>query len=252
MAAVHRESEDRGEERCPVFLDPDLRLEDLALRVYGAESALRAHAVPLRASDQTLRQVCQREQIPLDDVLASLRRIADEEASEIGLGALVRHILREHHDPERRELPRLKRLAAKVARKHGAAHPEALLLAELVSNLADELEAHLAREERVLFPYLLDLERAARGEAPLPRPPFGSLRHPLRIMSAEHAVEDELLDAVQEATNGYAAPPNGDETWRELVDALRALDADLTRHMHLEDGVLYPLALALEARLGVE
>lgn len=235
-----------------MFLDPDLRLEDLALRVYGAESALRAHAVPLRASDQTLRQVCQREQIPLDDVLASLRRIAEEEASEIGLGALIRHILREHHDPERHELPRLKRLAAKVARKHGAAHPEALLLAELVSNLADELEAHLAREERVLFPYLLDLERAARGEAPLPRPHFGSLRHPLRIMSAEHAVEDELLDAVQEATNGYAAPPNGDETWRQLVDALRALDADLTRHMHLEDGVLYPLALVLEARLGVE
>jgi regulator of cell morphogenesis and NO signaling len=234
-----------------VFLDPDLRLEELALRVCGAESALRAHSVPLRAADQTLREVCRREQIPLDDVLASLRHLADEE-SELGLGGLVRHILREHHDVERREIPRLKRLAAQVARKHGAAHPEASSLAELVGNLADELEAHLAREERVLFPYLLELERAARGEAPLPRPRFGSLRHPLRIMSAEHAVEDELLDELQEATQGYATPPTGDDAWRELVDGLRALDADLTRHMHLEDGVLYPLALALEGQLGVD
>lgn len=236
--------------RCRVFLDPDLRLQELALRVCGAEAAFHAHALPVTATD-TLREVCRRENIPLDDVLESLQRVAAEEPDLSGIGGLVRHILREHHDLERREMPRLRKLAGRVARRHGAVRPELLQLADLVANLSDELEAHLAREERVLFPYLLELERAARGEVPVPRPRFRSLRYPLQIMSAEHSVEDEMLEALLELTDGYALPPAGDDDWRGLVDGLRALDADLTRHMHLEDGVLYPLALALEARLGI-
>lgn len=232
-----------------MFLDPDLRLDELAFRVSGAKAAFRAHDVPTRESDLTLRDVCREENIPLDDVLGSLRSLADHD--ELGLGGLVRHILREHHDFERRELPRLKGLSAVVARRVGAAHPELVRLADLVANLADELEAHLLREERVLFPYLVDLERAARGEIEVPRPRFRSLRHPLRIMAAEHSVEDEMITTLRESTEGYACPDDADDTWRELLDGLRALDADLTRHMHLEDGVLYPLALALEERLGV-
>ncbi|MCB9602447.1 MAG: hemerythrin domain-containing protein [Sandaracinus sp.] len=234
-----------------MFLDPDLRLQELAFRVCGAEAALHAHAVPLHA-DQTLREVCRREKIPLEEVLQSLRRIAEGEPEAFGIGGLVRHILREHHDVERREVPRLKGLSAMVARRHGASQPALLQLADLVANLNDELEAHLAREERVLFPYLLELERAARGEAPVPRPRFRSLRHPLRIMSAEHAVEEEMLETLRELTEGYSYPPNADDAQRELIDGLRTFDADLTKHMHLEDGVLYPLALALEARLGID
>lgn len=235
-----------------MFLDPDLRLAELAIRVSGADAALSAHTVPTSERDQTLRELCRRENIPLDEVLDSLRRIAEESDAELGLEGLVRHILREHHDVERRELPRLKRLAATVALRHGATRPELHRLADLVANLGDELEAHLAREEKVLFPYLIELEHAACGLGAMPQPRFRSIRHPLRIMSAEHAVEDELLEALQELTDGYSVPPDADEAWRELVDGLRALDAELTRHMHLEDGVLYPLALALESQLGVE
>ena len=68
-------------------------------------------------------------------------------------------------------------------------------------------------------------------------------------MSAEHAVEDSLLESIRSLTGGYACPADADEPWRELIDGLRALDVDLTRHVLLEDGVLFPLALALEEEL---
>ncbi|MCB9628932.1 MAG: hemerythrin domain-containing protein [Sandaracinaceae bacterium] len=164
---------------------------------------------------------------------------------------LIALVLREHHDVERRELPRLVRLAEKVTRRHAGDHPELVQLAEHIQNLADELDSHLDREERVLFPYLLAVVAAARGEAPLPAPSFHSLRNPLRIMSAEHAVEDELLSAIRAIADDYGTPPDADEPWRNLLEGLATLDVDLTRHMMLEDSVLFPLALELEQRLGI-
>lgn len=232
-----------------MYLDPDLRLGELALRVSGVLETVRAHDLPV-AEHETLRQLCSREGVAIDGVMAALHRAAEEE-STTGLQGLVRYILRVHHDFERRELPRLRGLAVGAARRHGDGHPELHQVADLVGNLEDELEAHLAREERVLFPYLVELEKAARGDGPRPAPKFRTLRNPLKIMSAEHAVEESLLEALREATGSYGVPPDADEAWRELYDGLRLLDAELGQHMLLEDGVLFPLALALEVELGI-
>lgn len=165
---------------------------------------------------------------------------------------LIQEVLRTHHAVERRELPRLARLAEKVVRRHGGAHPELVQLAEHVQSLADELDSHLDREERVLFPYLMSLVNAARGGGAAASPGFGALRNPVRIMSAEHAVEDELMLAIRSIAADYATPPSADEPWKALLVGLAALDADLSRHMRLEDAVLFPLALELEQRAGIE
>lgn len=173
----------------------------------------------------------------LDDVAT---RVAD----------LIEHVLRTHHDVERHELPRLVRLAERVARRHGGAHADLIQLASHLRDLADELEAHLEREERVLFPYLMTLVSAARRGQAAPTPGFQTLRNPVRIMSAEHAVEDELMGAIRAVADDYATPPGADEAWRTLLEGLAALDVDLSQHIMLEDTVLIPLALELERRVG--
>ena len=111
-------------------------------------------------------------------------------------------------------------------------------------------EARAQREkERAERAEAARIEAAAKAGRVRPQAPFSSLRHPLQIMSAEHAVEDSLLESIRALTDGYACPTDADEPWRELIDGLRALDVDLTRHVLLEDGVLFPLALALEEEL---
>ena len=163
---------------------------------------------------------------------------------------LIDHVLRTHHDLERRELPRLVRLVEKVARRHGGTHTDLVQLAGHVQNLADELESHLDREERVLFPYLMTLVSAARRRVPAATPSFYTLRNPIRIMSAEHAVEDELMAAIRSVADDYATPSHADEAWKTLLEWLAALDAELAQHVLLEDTVLFPLALELEERVG--
>jgi regulator of cell morphogenesis and NO signaling len=41
-------------------------------------------------------------------------------------------------------------------------------------------------------------------------------------------------------TQGYAAPPEACGSWRALYGGLAAFEADLHRHVHLENNVLFP------------
>ena len=68
---------------------------------------------------------------------------------------LIDHILTTHHAWLKTELPRLSRLQQKVTAAHGAAHADSLLpLGETLEALRQELEAHMMKEEMVLFPMI--------------------------------------------------------------------------------------------------
>jgi len=58
------------------------------------------------------------------------------------------------------------------------------------------------------------------------------------------------LARMRDLTGGFRAPADGCESYRALMDGLAAVEADLHRHIHKENNVLFPRAAALEARLA--
>jgi regulator of cell morphogenesis and NO signaling len=50
---------------------------------------------------------------------------------------------------------------------------------------------------------------------------------------------------MRELTNGFTPPPEACNTYRALFAGLAELEEDLHRHIHLENSVLFPQALAL-------
>ena len=91
------------------------------------------------------------------------------------LGELVEHIVNNHHQYLRAELPRLAGLLAKLVRRHGQRRPELVACSERLSPLRTELEAHMQKEEQILFPMVRRLATAVR----LPEFHCGRLRNPL-------------------------------------------------------------------------
>jgi len=49
-------------------------------------------------------------------------------------------------------------------------------------------------------------------------------------------------------TGGFHPPPHACDTYRALYAGLQELERDLHQHIHLENNILFPRALALEAR----
>lgn len=145
------------------------------------------------------------------------------------LTELIAYIVVRHHRPLDEELPRLLALADKVARVHGGTTHEAVRA--LTHALIGDLIPHMAKEEQVLFPWI------ESGGGAQCAPPIQAMRH-------EHQDVAGFLRELTDVTGYYTAPPEACGSWRALWTGLGALDADLRLHIHLENNILFPRALA--------
>jgi regulator of cell morphogenesis and NO signaling len=152
------------------------------------------------------------------------------------MGALVDHIVTTYHQPLREELPRLQAMASKVAQVHGGKAPQLARVDAIVSELSDELLAHMRKEEMVLFPAIQALERGVNS---LPVP----LSAPITMMEHEHDHAGSLLAELRSLTAGYEVPEWGCATVRALYGGLAELESAMHVHVHLENNVLFPRAL---------
>jgi regulator of cell morphogenesis and NO signaling len=159
------------------------------------------------------------------------------------LEELIAHIDQSHHAFTRDQLNRIANL---IAILEGAGTPISSELRHCCSELEADLRPHLMKEEQILFPYILGLEGSPDHP---PHACFGTLANPIRMMNIEHDRLDGLLVRLRETTGNYHADPCGQSDLSALFTALEALDADLVRHMYLEDEVLFPRALGLEQEL---
>jgi len=159
---------------------------------------------------------------------------------------LVDHIISTHHFYLRVELPRLAGMTEKVAAVHGQNHPELVECREVFAGLRAELESHMGKEEQVLFPMIKTLELATS------RPEFhcGSVRNPITMMEHEHDDAGRALARLRALTGGFTPPEDACNTYRACLDGLAQLEADLHRHIHKENNILFPRASKREADLA--
>jgi regulator of cell morphogenesis and NO signaling len=204
--------------------------------------------------NQPLEQACKSAGLPLErvlDALAEAERSASAGQSQKSwqqesLTELIDHINRTHHKYVREEIARLGPLFEKVCGVHGQNHPELLQLRSTFGALAQELGMHMMKEEVVLFPYILRMEEAVIArESALP-PPFGSVQNPINMMEQEHDSAGSALRTMRQASNGYTAPTDACVSYQALYRALAEFEADLHQHIHLENNILFPRALAME------
>ncbi len=164
------------------------------------------------------------------------------------LDELIGHILSTHHEYLKLNLPALSARLARVREVHGAKAPE--LLAEMTSvysALRAELEDHMHKEEVILFPFIERYQQAASQGYPIPPAPFGTIANPIRVMEREHESAGSALARLRGMTDGYRLPDWACDTVRALWRGLEELEQDLHVHIHLENNILFPRAIALEA-----
>ncbi len=188
--------------------------------------------------DRSLSSACEARGLDVESILSEIhqelsgpdtpaKRWDQEPVSD-----LVAHILTTYHEPLREALPRLESMARKVLEVHQDKDPEGL--AELLSiclNLRDELEQHMAKEEQILFPMILQ-GQGAMAECPI------------SVMRMEHDSAGAALAKLRVLTHDYRVPEGACSTWRALWRDLEELETSLHEHIHLENNILFPRALA--------
>jgi regulator of cell morphogenesis and NO signaling len=194
----------------------------------------------------TLRAACRQHGLDVDAVRTQLEGVdgegvPPEPASErdwrsSGLDELCEHIVSTHHDYLRREMPRIAELLATVVRVHGGDRPDLEIVERTFASLRGVLEKHIDEEERSLFPACLALERGA---------PSGLDRAIVESHAGEHDAVGRKLAALRVLAGEYEGSQALCSTHGALLEALRRFEADLHRHVHEENNVLFPRVGAL-------
>lgn len=204
---------------------------------------------------RTLAEACAEANISVDEAVTRLQNsmaTAQPDDSQDWqnqlLSDLIAHITRTHHVFVREECPRIEALSAKVAGVHGKNHPELLQVQQIFSALAEELSVHLMKEEQILFPYVLLMEESTLSGEPAPPAMFGTVMNPVRMMMQEHDGAGDALRSLRSVTSDYRIPEDACISYRTLYQALQGFESDLHQHIHLENNILFPRAVAMEAR----
>jgi regulator of cell morphogenesis and NO signaling len=202
---------------------------------------------------KSLAEACAERNVSLEEVVNALT-LADAQPGDateadwtnVNLNELCQHIVKTYHQPLRNELPRLDRLARKVAVVHGQNHPELAQVQETFARLRAALEMHMTKEEMVLFPICVELEKSKH----MPVLHCGSVNNPIRVMTAEHDDAGADMASMRKLTNEYAPPSDACGSYRALLDGLAHLETTMHEHVHKENHILFPRAQALESRLA--
>ncbi len=236
------------------MLESTRTVKEYALEIPGATRIFEKLGIDYCCGGgKSLADACAKAGIAVDEVLGSLEETEQSERTAASEGwqtashaELIAHIVEKHHAFTREELARLEALLAKVCGVHGQNHPELFHIQNQFQELRRDLEPHMLKEERMLFPYIIRMEEAIKENQPLPVAPFGTVRNPVRVMMAEHDAAGDILREMREASSDYTAPEDGCISYHTLYSALTALEADLHQHIHLENNILFPRAAEME------
>ncbi|HTS26010.1 MAG TPA: iron-sulfur cluster repair di-iron protein [Bryobacteraceae bacterium] len=229
-------------------LSPDLTVGDIAAQVPAAIRVFEKHRIDYCCHGRVpLREACRSVQADPAAVLQDIGNAAGAAPDSTdwrseSVTSLIDHIVNTHHVYLKSELPRLEAMLEKILSKHGEVHGGVLNpLAGIFGPMKEELGSHLMKEEMILFPLIRNL--ADGGERTFH---CGSMANPIRVMLMEHDSAGDALARLRDLTAGFTAPPDACHTFRAFYRGLAELESDLHRHIHLENNILFPRALALE------
>ena len=203
---------------------------------------------------KSLKQACEEKGLELAAIETALEDVnkgvrASENYEQWSLDFLADYIFNKHHQYYYAEAPVIGELLTKVTGHHAESYPELQEVYPLYRTLAQELNAHFAKEEKILFPFIKALVKAKQTGNITELGNQFSLAAPIEMMEADHDAAGEILSELSSVTNNYTAPAGACNSFQFLYKKLNELEDDLHRHIHLENNILFPKALALEKEL---
>ena len=158
---------------------------------------------------------------------------------------LADYIVNIHHAYLKETTGQIASYAHKIAEVHGPRHPEVIRIATLFDQIATDMAAHLQEEETSFFPAIKRVA-AKRTAGSLPdAEDLALIAASIRKLGHEHEQVGDAIHAIRQLAHGFEAPGDACNTFRLTYQKLKEFEADLHKHVHLENNLLFPKAAQL-------
>jgi regulator of cell morphogenesis and NO signaling len=205
--------------------------------------------------NRPLKEACEEKNISVDTILNELENVTTTEGTgekryeNWDLKFLIDYIVNNHHSYVRNAITQLLPHLEKIAFKHGNKYTFLSEVESLFKDVAAEMDAHMQKEEKVLFhliKYLVDCKKF--NERPKMNG-FVTVKNPINAMEAEHKNAGGAMEKIRNLTNNFTPPEDACNTFKLTYRELEDFEKDLHIHVHLENNILFPKAIKLEDEL---
>jgi regulator of cell morphogenesis and NO signaling len=203
--------------------------------------------------NRTIKEVCAKKNInpaELEKEIQAVLETKNENTIDFKSWSptlLIEYILEKHHSYVEEKIPVLLQFLEKLCKVHGERHPELFEINSLFKMSAGDLTQHMKKEELILFPFIQKMVKAQKENQPIQEPHFGTVENPIAMMKDEHSVEGERFDKIATLTDGFTPPEVACSTYKVTYQMLKEFEQDLHKHIHLENNILFPKAIRLQA-----
>lgn len=198
--------------------------------------------------NRTIEEACTGKGKDINKLIEALRQaittntqpVIDYQSWPIDL--LADYIEKKHHRYVTQRITEIKPFLHKLVKVHGSEHPELAEVAQQFTDSAAALTTHMKEEEKILFPYIRNVVTGAA------KPSESTIENPVEIMMEAHDQEGERFRKIERLTDHYTPPSDACNTYKVTFALLKEFQEDLHLHIHLENNILFPKVLALQAR----
>lgn len=223
----------------------DQRLTDLVFAYQSSAPVLEKYKLDFCCKGKrTLEQACAEQGIVLEEVEKELDKVIDQRFrptpsvfEAMTPKQLADYIVARHHVYVRQAIPQIVYHLDKVYHKHGERYDYVGEVYTTFRKVAVELEQHMLKEEKILFPMMEKLGHMSSAQ----------LMGPIHVMESEHEEAGDLMGRIREITHDYTPPADACTTHRLMLEELRSFEEDLHEHVHLENHLLFPRAVSMTA-----
>ena len=164
------------------------------------------------------------------------------------LSEIIAHVIETHHAFVRTQSEFIEQLIDELLSLNED-NPRIAELRLLNRTLISELTDHMRKEEDVLFPAIIGLENAAkRKKTDSNLLPF-KVSNRVRLLMLEDEGTGYLLKHLTRGILAFEPPPQSKALYQKVLTAIQSFEADLKRHIYLENSILFPNAINVEKEL---
>ncbi|HMT53938.1 MAG TPA: iron-sulfur cluster repair di-iron protein [Saprospiraceae bacterium] len=205
--------------------------------------------------NRTINDACTKKNIDENSVLSDLNTVVQTPAVKTAdyqnwsLNVLADYIEKNHHEYVREKSNDLIPYLEKICKVHGERHPELFEIKSEFNESINELNMHMHKEEKILFPYVRTIAATQKDNSKPNLPQFGTVKNPIEMMMREHEIEGDRFRKIESLSSQYTPPADACTTYRVTFAMLKEFEQDLHLHIHLENNILFPNAIKLENEL---
>lgn len=202
------------------------------------------------SGNRSIKDVCKEKNLDIRVLIDELKKMPDEfqidKFSEWRLDFLVDYILNNHHQYIHKMIPVISDLSKKISDEYGEKFSELKAIARIFAVVYKDLKQHMLKEEQILFPYIKQLVSLKDAGSKSEKPYFGIIDNPIGMIESEHKSALDEYQNLKEITNNFTSPEAPDKSISIFYNHLKDFGNDLHIHIHLENNILFPKAIALE------